>query len=153
MLRRLHRQQLPWCWCKARRHGTGWQGFFSGLDRLVAGLSAKGRPSGGAGSLLDDTVVVVMSEMARTPGLNADGGRDHWPWTSAILIGGAVRGGRVVGGYDGGYRGLGVDLIDGTGVAALPAPTPADLGATLFALANLDPGALGPGTRVIGGIL
>ena len=46
-------------------------------------------------------MVVATGEFGRTPKLNAAGGRDHWPgvWT-ALLAGGGVRGGQVVGASD-----------------------------------------------------
>ncbi|HMJ16643.1 MAG TPA: DUF1501 domain-containing protein, partial [Polyangiaceae bacterium] len=43
-------------------------------------------------ALLSRTVVVVLSEMGRTPKLNAGGGKDHWPVTSALVFGAGVRG-------------------------------------------------------------
>jgi uncharacterized protein (DUF1501 family) len=45
--------------------------------------------------------VVATGEFGRTPKLNGAGGRDHWPgvWT-ALLAGGGVRGGQVVGASD-----------------------------------------------------
>lgn len=48
--------------------------------------------------LLDETLVLAMGEMGRTPRLNANGGRDHWPgcW-SIMMAGGGVRGGEVIG--------------------------------------------------------
>ena len=51
--------------------------------------------------LLENTVVCVLSEMGRTPGLNARGGRDHHPnaWTN-FLAGGPVKGGQVIGSTD-----------------------------------------------------
>lgn len=51
--------------------------------------------------MLDETLVVAMGEMGRTPLVNANGGRDHWTncW-SIVLAGGGVRGGRVIGGSD-----------------------------------------------------
>jgi hypothetical protein len=51
--------------------------------------------------LLDTTLVVATGEFGRTPRLNAAGGRDHWPgvW-SAVLAGGGVRGGQVIGSSD-----------------------------------------------------
>jgi uncharacterized protein (DUF1501 family) len=51
--------------------------------------------------LLERTLVVATGEFGRTPRPNANGGRDHWPgcWT-AILAGGGVRGGRIVGTSD-----------------------------------------------------
>jgi hypothetical protein len=51
--------------------------------------------------LLDETLVVVMSEMGRTPRVNANGGRDHWTFCySMFLAGGGVRGGAVHGASD-----------------------------------------------------
>jgi Protein of unknown function (DUF1501) len=51
--------------------------------------------------LLDETLVMAMGEMGRTPYLNANGGRDHWAscW-SMIMAGGGVRGGQVIGASD-----------------------------------------------------
>jgi uncharacterized protein (DUF1501 family) len=45
--------------------------------------------------------VVAAGEFGRSPRLNASGGRDHWPgvW-SAVLAGGGVRGGQVIGNSD-----------------------------------------------------
>ena len=51
--------------------------------------------------LLDETLVVMMGEMGRTPKINADGGRDHWTYCySVILAGAGVRGGSVYGASD-----------------------------------------------------
>jgi Protein of unknown function (DUF1501) len=48
--------------------------------------------------LLERTLVVVCGEFGRTPRINGDVGRDHWPrvW-SAMLAGGGIQGGRVFG--------------------------------------------------------
>lgn len=48
-----------------------------------------------------DTLVVATGEFGRTPRVNSWGGRDHWPgaW-SAVLFGGGVKGGAVVGSTD-----------------------------------------------------
>src|SRR5205807_9058781 len=46
--------------------------------------------------LLDETLVVTMGEMGRTPKLNANAGRDHWTFCYSILLAGSgVRGGPV----------------------------------------------------------
>jgi uncharacterized protein (DUF1501 family) len=48
--------------------------------------------------LLGNTLVVSMGEFGRTPKINGNGGRDHWPGIWSILMaGGGVRGGQVVG--------------------------------------------------------
>jgi hypothetical protein len=51
--------------------------------------------------LLDETLVVVMGEMGRTPKINKDAGRDHWTFCYSVLLAGAgVRGGMLCGASD-----------------------------------------------------
>jgi hypothetical protein len=51
--------------------------------------------------LLDETLVVMMGEMGRTPRINKDAGRDHWSMCqSVILAGGGIKRGVVVGASD-----------------------------------------------------
>jgi hypothetical protein len=51
--------------------------------------------------LLDETLVVVMGEMGRTPKINNNGGRDHWTFCySVVLAGAGLRGGSVLGASD-----------------------------------------------------
>jgi hypothetical protein len=51
--------------------------------------------------LLETTLVVAWGEFGRTPRVNKDNGRDHYPHVfSAALAGGPVKGGRVVGSSD-----------------------------------------------------
>jgi len=63
--------------------------LFEGLGVLVEALKSN--------QIWEDTIVVVISEMTRTPLVNATGGKDHWPNTSALLIGGGLAGGRTLG--------------------------------------------------------
>jgi len=52
--------------------------------------------------LLDETLVVVMTDFGRTPKINARGGRDHWTFCYSIAMAGAgIRGGTVYGASDG----------------------------------------------------
>ena len=54
--------------------------------------------------LLESTLIVWMGEFGRTPKLAGADGRDHWPNSfSAVLAGGGIRGGQVIGdtGQDG----------------------------------------------------
>ena len=61
-----------------------------GISALVEDLHARG--------LQKDVTVVVWGEFGRTPKINKDGGRDHWPQVStALLAGGGMRTGQVVG--------------------------------------------------------
>jgi hypothetical protein len=51
--------------------------------------------------LLDETLIVMMGEMGRTPRINANGGRDHWTFCYSVLLAGAgIRGGSVYGESD-----------------------------------------------------
>jgi uncharacterized protein (DUF1501 family) len=115
--------------------------LFRELDRLLTELSTW--PGTQGGTLLDETVVVVLSEMGRTPFLNGTGGKDHWPYTSAMVIGAGVAGGQAVGAYDDNLQGLAIDLqsgeLDPDGVV----PGCDVFGATLLALGGLDPVAEG----------
>ncbi|MEM9351596.1 MAG: DUF1501 domain-containing protein [Planctomycetota bacterium] len=64
------------------------------VDRPTAALVADLHDRG----LLDDTLVVWMGEFGRTPQINGRSGRDHFPRAfNAVLAGGGVRGGQVVG--------------------------------------------------------
>ncbi len=48
--------------------------------------------------MLNDISVVVWGEFGRTPKINSEGGRDHWPQVStALLAGGGMRHGQVIG--------------------------------------------------------
>ncbi|MFP6764057.1 MAG: DUF1501 domain-containing protein, partial [Planctomycetaceae bacterium] len=50
---------------------------------------------------LDDTLVVVMSDMGRTPKINKNAGRDHWTFCYSVMFAGAgIRGGMVYGESD-----------------------------------------------------
>jgi hypothetical protein len=91
--------------------------------------------------LLDRTLVLLTTEFGRTPRINADGGRDHWPRVfSIVLVGGGVRRGHVHGRSN----------ADGADPEADPV-RPADLAATVFTLLGLDPAKklLAPGNRPI----
>ena len=66
--------------------------FFLGLHGMMDLLELQG--------MLETTTVAVVSEMTRTPKSNVRGGKDHWPYTSAMLFGAGVRGGRTLGGTD-----------------------------------------------------
>ena len=48
----------------------------------------------------EQLVVVVQSEMGRTPNYNAGNGKDHWSIGSALFLGRGIKGNRVVGATD-----------------------------------------------------
>ena len=61
-----------------------------GLDGMIGALQA------GLGPLWADTMVLVATEFGRTVAVNGTGGTDHGTASSAMLLGGGVKGGRVV---------------------------------------------------------
>jgi len=64
-----------------------------GMGALVEDLSRSG--------LLDSTLIVWMGEFGRTPRINQNTGRDHWPQSWSVVLGGAgIKGGQVVGATD-----------------------------------------------------
>ncbi|MEN9785878.1 MAG: hypothetical protein RLZZ299_1142 [Pseudomonadota bacterium] len=133
-----------------RKQGENQQALFQGLLRLLDGLAAL--PGHRAARALDETVVVVASEMGRTPQLNGGEGKDHWGVTSVLLIGAGVRGGRSFGGYTPHMYGATLDFATGEPDAEGRTPVGADLGATLLSLGGLDPGEVRTG-RPISGML
>jgi hypothetical protein len=67
------------------------------LDRTLSVLLDDLKDRG----LLDSTIVLAMGEFGRTPFVNPDLGRDHWPTCWSLVIGGGgIRGGQVVGASD-----------------------------------------------------
>ncbi|MFT5685592.1 MAG: hypothetical protein ACI8RZ_006546 [Myxococcota bacterium] len=121
--------------------------LFSQLEILIENLSATPGLSGG--SLLDEVCVVVFSEMGRHPIINHQGGRDHWTYTSAMLIGSGVAGGQSIGGLDDGYIGHPIDLTTGESTDQGTLLQAGHFGATLLALGDLDPSEPLPGFEPI----
>jgi len=67
--------------------------FDQGISALVEDIHQRG--------LDRDVSVVVWGEFGRTPKINKDAGRDHWaPVNFALLSGGGLRGGQVIGATD-----------------------------------------------------
>jgi hypothetical protein len=99
------------------RHG--WM-FDRALSALLDDLESRG--------LLATTLVVAVGEFGRTPKINDKAGRDHWNnCYSALLAGGGVQGGRVVG------------SSDRRAEHPVDRPcTPADLGATILAALGVN---------------
>lgn len=91
------------------------------LSALIDDLDQRG--------LLETTLVIAMGEFGRTPKINGEGGRDHWPDCYTILLaGGGVRGGFLYG------------SSDRTGAFPETDPvTPADLAATIYWRFGIDP--------------
>lgn len=108
-----------------------------GLDAMVAALKA------GLGPDWANTLVVVATEFGRTAAPNGTGGTDHGTASAAMLLGGAVVGGRVIADWPGLSQGAlyeGRDLKPTTDLDALIAAAlaqhyglePARVASTLF---------------------
>jgi hypothetical protein len=106
----------------------GWdthQNNFAGVERLCGQID---RPWGAlmddlsSKGLLDETLVIWMGEFGRTPQVNRNQGRDHYPRVfSAVIGGGGIAGGRVIGETN----------ALGTEITKRPVPVP-DLFATIY---------------------
>ena len=95
--------------------------FDRGLAALLDRLEERG--------LLSSTAIMAAGEFGRTPKINNAGGRDHWARAMcALMAGGSVRGGQVIGATD--------------ATAAEPASvgfSPDDLAASFFANVGISP--------------
>lgn len=96
----------------------------AGTDRACAALVEDLHERG----LLDDTLVLFLTEFGRTPRINREGGRDHWGAAGSIFFaGGGTRGGQVIGGTD--RHGA---------FPSGPAYSPGDVAATLYRAIGID---------------
>jgi len=78
--------------------------------------------------LLETTLVLVIGDFGRTPKINSDAGRDHWPRVFSVALAGAgIQGGKVIGASD----------KNGSDPADRPV-TVEDLGATVYKALGID---------------
>jgi len=92
-----------------------------GVAALINDLDQRG--------LLDSTMVILLGEFGRTPKVNKDAGRDHWPHAMSVLMAGAgIPRGQVIGATDAkGYY------------AAENVHRPEDFAASLYTKMGIDP--------------
>jgi hypothetical protein len=117
---------------------NGWDTHEANFDRVARlspvldqGMSALLHDLDGRG-LLASTLVIWLGDFGRTPHINEKGGRDHFPACSAALLaGGGVKGGQVVGATD----------KDGAEVSERPVTVP-DLYRTIAHVLDLNPDKL-----------
>lgn len=94
------------------------------FDALLDDLQSTG--------LLDETLVVMMSDFGRTPRVNGSAGRDHWTTCySVVLAGAGIKGGTVCGASD----------AHAAYVKDRPV-RPADICATIYQCLGIDPDTL-----------
>jgi hypothetical protein len=101
--------------------GNHMKNLDQGLAALISDLDERG--------LLDNTLVLCLGEFGRTPKVNKDAGRDHWPGAMSVLMAGAgVPRGAIVGATDPkGYY------------ASENVYKPEDFAATLYTKMGIDP--------------
>lgn len=85
-----------------RNQGLLQQELFNLLARLLRVLEApeSRHPTLMGERLIDHTHIVVVSEFCRTPQINANGGRDHYPCGATLLISPRFRGNFTIGSAD-----------------------------------------------------
>jgi uncharacterized protein (DUF1501 family) len=97
--------------------------FDTAFTALVEDLAQRG--------MLEETLVLVNAEFGRTPAINNNAGRDHWPWVySLALVGAGIKAGTIYGASD--------------QSAAYPTDKPhdpRDMAATIYHLLGVDPRA------------
>ena len=95
--------------------------FDAAVSSLLADLADRG--------LLERTLVAVLGDFGRTPKINKNAGRDHWPPCGTVLMaGGGIQGGRAYG------------ASDASGAYPHDAlATPGDVTATVFHALGFDP--------------
>jgi uncharacterized protein (DUF1501 family) len=69
------------------------------IPEFLAGIAYLVRRAGEL-KIREQLVVVVQSEMGRTPNYNQGNGKDHWSIGSALFLGKGIKGNRVVGATD-----------------------------------------------------
>jgi len=123
----------PAAWDTHERHFPILKDFhLPALDQVYSALCEDLEARG----LLDETLVVVMGEMGRSPKVNRAGGRDHWSYLQNVFLTGAgVKKGLVYGSSD--YRAFHVESNP---------VTPGDLIATIYTAMGINPAAMIEGT-------
>jgi len=95
------------------------------MDNSIGGLIVDLEQRG----MLDETLVIYMTEYGRTPRVNKDAGRDHWPQAFSIAFAGAgIQGGQVLGATD----------SKGASVTDRPV-SPEEIAATILHLTGINP--------------
>jgi hypothetical protein len=96
----------------------------AGMDQAFAALISDLRERG----LLNNTLVVFLTEFGRTPRINTNGGRDHWGKAGSLFFtGGGTKAGQAIGATD-----------EHASRPTTHGYTPADVAATLYAALGID---------------
>jgi len=112
---------------------------FRGLNLLAEELDAKG--------LAEDTLVLVISEMSRTPLRNGRNGKDHWPHSAALIFGAGFPTGRLFGGTTNTLESQAIDLASGSLYKGGSILKYDNFAAGMLAGFDIDPGDWYPGVE------
>jgi hypothetical protein len=91
------------------RQNAGFQNIFGDLSKIISHAATLG--------LQDKLLIIVASEMGKSPRFNKQQGKDPWPYTSALLWGGLLSGGTIHGRTDKYLRGLKIDPVFGNQIS------------------------------------
>ena len=106
-----------------------------GVAALIDDLKAAGK--------FDETLIVLVGEFGRTPGISGAGGRDHFLLLSSMLAGGGIKGGKVIGATNADNSSVtdfGWDPTNGNSLAAKASRyvRPEDLESTIYSAMGID---------------
>ncbi len=114
--------------------------FLTMLERFLDDLHSKKNEHG---TLADNTLVVIGSELGRFPVINGNLGKDHWPEAPYILMGPGLNTGKAFGQTGKFMEGGKVSFATGANDAAGDHLILDDLGTTLVQMAGLNPSVYG----------
>jgi uncharacterized protein (DUF1501 family) len=125
--------------------------FYAALNELFEHMSTT--PGHTAKWLINEVIVVALSEFGRTPKLNGGGGKDHWPYNSMFVAGAGVAGNNSYGKTDDGLIALPIDLATGKESPGGTMLGCEHVGLALLKLGGLDPAQFLPGVDTLEGLI
>lgn len=131
--------------------GMQFDSVFNDLDQILNYMATT--PGQTSPYLINEVVLVMMSEMGRTPKLNGGNGKDHWPYTSMLVAGAGIKGNQAVGATDDGLVSQPIDFKTGLPASNGSILASENVGAALLKLGGLDPAKFLSGVQIFDAIL
>lgn len=125
--------------------------FFAALNELMEHMA--NTPGHSTNRLIDEVVIVALSEFGRTPKLNGGNGKDHWPYNSMFVAGAGVNGNNTFGKTDDGLIAMPIDLKTGKESPGGVMLGCEHVGLALLRLGGLDPANFLPGVDVLSALV
>jgi hypothetical protein len=125
--------------------------FYAALNELFEHMA--NTPGHTANRLLDEVVVVALSEFGRTPKLNGGMGKDHWPYNSMFVAGAGVNGNNNFGKTDDSLIAMPIDLKTGKESPGGVMLGCEHVGLGLLRLGGLDPSRFLPGVDTLSALV